>query len=298
MPLDGLELLRSGKVRDVYRVDGDRLLLVASDRVSTYDVIHPTPVPDKGKVLTALSAFWFDHLGDVVGTHLLSTDVADFGPAAQAHRAALAGRTMLVREVEIVPFECVVRGYLAGSGWVEYQRDRSVCGVPLPDGLVEADRLPEPIFTPATKAEHGEHDENVTFDVMADRIGTELATRLRDVALELYRRGADRAREQGILLADTKFEFGLDADGVVVLADEVMTPDSSRYWPADTWSPGSTPPSFDKQFVRDYATSTGWDKTPPAPELPADVVARTREKYVEAYERITGRSFDDWLARG
>ena len=298
MPLDGLELVRSGKVRDVYRLDEDHLLLVASDRVSTYDVIHPTPVPDKGKVLTALSAFWFEQLADVVGTHLVSTDVVDFGPAAQPHRDALAGRTMLVREVDIVPFECVVRGYLAGSGWVEYQRDRSVCGVPLPDGLVQADRLPEPIFTPATKAEHGEHDENVTFEVMGERVGEELATRLREVALELYRRGAAVAAERGILLADTKYEFGLEEDGQVVLADEVMTPDSSRYWPADQWEPGTTPPSFDKQFVRDYATSTGWDKTPPAPALPDDVVARTREKYVEAYERISGRSFDDWLSQG
>ena len=299
MSLDGLELLRSGKVRDVYRAepgrDEERLLLVASDRVSTYDVVHPTPVPDKGRVLTALSAFWFERLADVVGTHLVSTDVADLGAAAQAHRDVLAGRTMLVREVDIVPFECVVRGYLAGSGWVEYQRDRSVCGVALPDGLLQSDRLPEPIFTPATKAEHGEHDENVSFDVMVDRVGEDLAVRLRDVALELYRRGAALAGERGILLADTKFEFGLDAEGQVVLADEVMTPDSSRYWPADAWQPGTTPPSFDKQFVRDYATSTGWDRTPPAPELPADVVTRTREKYVEAYERITGRSFDDWL---
>ena len=295
MSLDGLELVRSGKVRDVYRAGPGHLLLVASDRVSTYDVIHPTPVPDKGRVLTALSAFWFDQLADVVGTHLVSTDVDDLGPAARAHRDVLAGRTMLVREVDIVPFECVVRGHLAGSGWVEYQRGGSVCGVPLPDGLRESDRLPEPIFTPATKAEHGEHDENVSFEVMADRVGEDLATRLREIALDLYRRGAALTAERGILLADTKFEFGIDADGEVVLADEVMTPDSSRYWPADQWVPGTTPPSFDKQFVRDYATSTGWGRTPPAPELPDDVVRRTREKYVEAYERITGRSFDDWL---
>ena len=296
MSLDGLDLLRSGKVRDIYRADDGRLLLVASDRVSTYDVIHPTPIPDKGKVLTGVSAFWFEHLDDVVGNHLVSTDVADFGSAAQAHRDALAGRTMLVREVDIVPFECVVRGYLVGSGWKEYQRDGTVCGISLPDGLVEADRLPEPIFTPATKAEQGEHDENVSFEVMADRAGHDLAARLRDMSLELYRRGAALAAERGIILADTKFEFGLDDDGSVVLADEVLTPDSSRYWPADQWKPGPTPPSFDKQFVRDYATSTGWDKTPPAPELPDEVVTRTRQKYVEAYERITGRSFDAWLA--
>lgn len=298
MSLDGLELLRSGKVRDIYRAGPGRLLLVASDRVSTYDVIHPTPVPDKGRVLTGISVFWFEQLADVVGNHLVSTDVDDLPEAARAHRDVLAGRTMLVREVEIVPFECVVRGHLAGSGWREYQQDRSVCGVDLPDGLVEADRLPEPIFTPATKAEAGEHDENVSFDLMADRVGTDLAATLRDTSIALYRRAAALAADRGIILADTKFEFGLDADGNVVLADEVLTPDSSRYWPADQWRPGATPPSFDKQFVRDYATGTGWDKTPPAPALPDDVVAQTRARYVEAYERITGRSFDDWLAAG
>lgn len=296
MSLDGLDLLRSGKVRDIYRAGEGRLLLVASDRVSTYDVIHPTPIPDKGKVLTGVSAFWFDHLADVVGNHLVSTDVDDFPDAARAHREALAGRTMLVEEVDIVPFECVVRGYLVGSGWKEYQRDGTVCGIELAPGLVEAARLPEPIFTPATKAEQGEHDENVSFEVMAAGAGEQLASRLRDLALQLYGRGAALAADRGIILADTKFEFGLDAEGQVVLADEVLTPDSSRYWPADQWEPGRTPPSFDKQFVRDYATSTGWDKTPPAPELPDDVVAATREKYVEAYERITGRPFQDWLA--
>ncbi len=298
MPLDGLTLLRSGKVRDIYAADEGRLLLVASDRVSTFDVVHPTPIPDKGRVLTGVSAFWFDHLADVVGNHLVSTEVADFGEAAQAHHDELAGRTMLVDELEIVSFECVVRGYLVGSGWKEYTADGTVCGIGLPDGLVEADRLPEPIFTPATKAEQGEHDENVSFEVMAGRTGSELAERLRDVSLELYRRGAALAAERGIILADTKFEFGLDSQGQVVLADEVMTPDSSRYWPADQWQPGTTPPSFDKQFVRDYATSTGWDKTPPAPELPDDVVAATRAKYVEAYERTTGWSFDEWPGRG
>ena len=297
MALDGLTLLRTGKVRDIYAAGEGHLLLVASDRVSTYDVVHPTPIPDKGKILTGVSAFWFDRLADVVGNHLVSTDLADFGEAAQAHRAALAGRTMLVREVDIVPFECVVRGHLAGSGWKEYQADGTVCGIDLPDGLVEADRLPEPIFTPATKAERGEHDENVSFESMASTVGEALATRLRDVSLELYRRGAALAADRGIILADTKFEFGLDADGQVVLADEVMTPDSSRYWPADQWQPGATPPSFDKQFVRDYATSTGWDRTPPAPALPDDVVTATRDKYIEAYERITGRDFDEWLAR-
>jgi phosphoribosylaminoimidazole-succinocarboxamide synthase len=294
--IDGLEHLRSGKVRDLYEVDADHLLLVASDRVSTYDVVHPTPVPDKGRVLTGLSAFWFERLGELVPNHLVSTSVDDLPDAARASADWLRGRSMLVRKVEIVPFECVVRGYLVGSGWKEYQRDGTVCGLGLPGGLVEADRLPEPIFTPATKAEEGEHDENVSFEVMADAIGDDLASRLRELSLRVYAAGAEHAASKGIILADTKFEFGL-LDGEVVLADEVLTPDSSRYWPADAWAPGATPPSFDKQFVRDYATSTGWDKQPPAPELPDDVVAATREKYVEAYERLTGAPFDGWLAR-
>jgi phosphoribosylaminoimidazole-succinocarboxamide synthase len=294
--VEGLTHLRSGKVRDLYEVDDDHLLLVASDRVSTYDVVHPTPVPDKGRVLTGLSAFWFARLGEVVPNHLVSTSVLDLPAAAQASAEWLRGRSMLVRKVDIVPFECVVRGYLVGSGWKEYQRDGTVCGLGLPGGLVEADRLPEPIFTPATKAEEGEHDENVSFEVMAGALGDDLAGRLRELSLALYAAGAEHAASRGIILADTKFEFGL-LDGEVVLADEVLTPDSSRYWPADAWAPGATPPSFDKQYVRDYATSTGWDKSPPAPELPDDVVTATREKYVEAYERLTGASFDDWLAQ-
>ena len=291
--IEGLTHLRSGKVRDLYEVDADHLLLVASDRVSTYDVVHPTTVPDKGRVLTAVSRFWFDRLD--VPHHLVSTDLADLPVELSDRDAAhLAGRSMLCRKVEVVPFECVVRGYLAGSGWSEYQRDGTVCGIALPDGLVEADRLPEPIFTPATKAEDGEHDENVSFEVMVAAVGEELATTLREVSLRVYAAGAAHAAQRGIILADTKLEFGLLA-GQVVLADEVLTPDSSRYWPADAWAPGTTPPSFDKQFVRDYATSTGWDRTPPAPELPEDVVAGTRAKYVEAYERLTGASFDAWL---
>jgi phosphoribosylaminoimidazole-succinocarboxamide synthase len=293
----GLEHLRSGKVRDLYRVDDDHLLLVASDRVSTYDVVHPTPVPDKGRVLTAVSAFWFDRLETYVPHHLVSTDLADLPIDLDPEDTAdLAGRSMLCRTVDIVPFECVVRGYLVGSGWKEYQQDGTVCGIALPGGLVEADRLPEPIFTPATKAEEGEHDENVSFEVMAAAVGDDLASRLRETSLALYAAGAAHATDQGIILADTKFEFGL-RDGEVVLADEVLTPDSSRYWPADAWTPGATPPSFDKQYVRDHATSTGWDKRPPAPSLPDDVVAATRAKYVEAYERLTGASFDGWLAR-
>lgn len=293
MPVPGLTHVRRGKVRDLYEADADHLLLVASDRVSTFDVVHPTPVPDKGRVLTAISAFWFEALAEAVPHHLVSTAVEDLPPAARDHAAELAGRTMLVRKVDILPFECVVRGYLAGSGWKEYQHDASVCGVALPAGLVEASQLEEPIFTPATKAAEG-HDVNVSFEVMAGALGESLAGRLRSLSLDLYRRGRDLARVRGIILADTKFEFGL-LDGEVVLADEVLTPDSSRYWPADQWQPGASPPSFDKQFVRDYATSTGWDKTPPAPRLPDDVVRRTREKYVEAYERLTGRDFGAWL---
>jgi phosphoribosylaminoimidazole-succinocarboxamide synthase len=288
--------LRSGKVRDLYEVDDDHLLLVASDRVSTYDVVHPTPVPDKGRVLTAISEFWFRRLEDVVPNHLVSTRTDDLPEAASAQAEQFRGRSMLCRKVEIVPFECVVRGYLVGSGWQEYQRDGTVCGISLPDGLVEADRLPEPIFTPATKAELGEHDVNVSFDEVVQGVGQELASRLRDLSLELYRRGAEHAAAHGIILADTKFEFGL-RDGELLLADEVLTMDSSRYWPADAWSPGTVPPSFDKQFVRDYATSTGWDKQPPAPPLPDDVVAATRAKYLEAYERLTGGTFEDWLAQ-
>jgi phosphoribosylaminoimidazole-succinocarboxamide synthase len=293
--IHGLTHLRSGKVRDLYEVDAGHLLLVASDRVSTYDVVHPTLVPDKGRVLTGLSAFWFEQLADLVPNHLVSTSIADL-PVSQQDADELRGRSMLCRRVDIVPFECVVRGYLVGSGWHEYQRDGTVCGIGLPPGLVEADRLPEPIFTPATKADEGEHDQNVSFDVVAGALGVDLAQQLRTLSLALYAAGADHASQQGIILADTKFEFGL-LDGEVVLADEVLTPDSSRYWPATAWVPGATPPSFDKQYVRDFATSTGWDKTPPAPALPDEVVAATRAKYVEAYELLTGESFDAWLAQ-
>ena len=296
MQLDGLTHLRSGKVRDILEVDDDHLLLVASDRVSTYDVVLPTPIPDKGKVLTGLSDFWFGELEDVVPNHPVTTRIEEMPTNVQAHAHVLRGRSMLVRKVEIVPFECVVRGYLAGSGWAEYQAGGEVCGVSLPDGLEEASGLPEPIFTPATKAEFGEHDENVSFDVVVDALGEDLAATLRDTSIELYSRARTLAEQRGVILADTKFEFGL-RDGEVVLADEVLTPDSSRYWPAEDWQPGQNPPSFDKQFVRDYATSTGWDKTDPGPEIPDDVVARTREKYVEAYERVTGSSFESWLVR-
>ena len=293
--LDGLTHVRSGKVRDIYAAPPDHLLIVASDRVSTFDAVHPTPIPDKGKVLTGISAFWFDRTADIVGNHVVSYAVDDFPPEAKAHADGLRGRTMLVRLAEVVPFECVARGYLAGSGLKEYERDGTVCGIPLPAGLVESSELPEPIFTPATKALSG-HDENVSFEVLAQGVGEDLATRLRDLTMALYARGREVAREKGILLADTKFEFGL-LDGEVILVDEVLTPDSSRYWPADTWEPGRPAPSYDKQVVRDYAASTGWNKEPPAPELPPEIVDGARQRYVELYERLTGEPFDSWLAR-
>jgi phosphoribosylaminoimidazole-succinocarboxamide synthase len=284
-----LEHLSSGKVRDIYAVGEDRLLLVASDRISTYDVVHPTPIPDKGKVLTGLTAFWLERTGDICPNHLISyTDVPE----------EFRGRAMLVERLEMAPVECVVRGYITGSGWKDYQATGAVCGIDLPDGLRESEQLPEPIFTPATKAEVGDHDENVDFDRAAEIIGDRaLLEELRRLSVEVYELGAAHARERGIILADTKFEFGRRADGTIVLGDEVLTPDSSRFWPADGYEPGRTQPSFDKQYVRDWASSTGWDKTPPAPEIPDDVVAGTRERYVEAYERITGEPFDAWLQR-
>jgi phosphoribosylaminoimidazole-succinocarboxamide synthase len=281
--------LTSGKVRDIYAVGEDRLLLVASDRISTYDVVHPTPIPDKGKVLTGLTAFWLDRLADVCANHLLSyKDVPE----------QYAGRAMLVERLEMVPVECVVRGYITGSGWKDYQATGAVCGIDLPGGLSESEQLPEPIFTPATKAELGDHDENVDFDRAAEIVGDRaLLEELRRLSIEIYQRGAEHARERGIILADTKFEFGRRADGTIVLGDEVLTPDSSRFWPADGYEPGHGQPSFDKQYVRDWASGSGWDKRPPAPELPDDVVAGTQARYVEAYERIAGEPFANWLER-
>jgi phosphoribosylaminoimidazole-succinocarboxamide synthase len=288
--LADLPLIASGKVRDIYDA-GDTLLMVASDRISTYDVVHPTPIPDKGIVLTGLSVFWFEHTSGLVANHLISfTD----GVPAEAR-----GRGMLVRKLEMLPVEAVVRGYLSGSGWKDYQRTGAVCGIELPPGLRESDRLPEPIFTPATKAEVGHgHDENIDFGQAAELIGDrQLAVRLRDVSIALYERAAEHARSRGIILADTKFELGLDENEQLTLGDEVCTPDSSRFWPAAGYQPGRPQPSFDKQFVRDWASSTGWDRTPPAPAIPDGVVARTREKYVEAYELISGEPFAEWLRR-
>jgi phosphoribosylaminoimidazole-succinocarboxamide synthase len=282
-------LIAQGKVRDIYDAGEDRLLLVASDRISTYDVVHPTPIPDKGKVLTGLTAFWLDRTADICPSHLISyTDV----PAQQR------GRAMLVERLEMVPVECVVRGYITGSGWKDYQATGTVCGIGLPSGLRESEQLPEPIFTPSTKAELGDHDENVDFDRAAEIVGDrELLEELRRLSIAIYELGAAHARERGIILADTKFEFGRRPDGTIVLGDEVLTPDSSRFWPADGYEPGHGQPSFDKQYVRDWASGSGWDKTPPAPALPDDVIARTRELYVDAYERITGEPFEAWLER-
>jgi phosphoribosylaminoimidazole-succinocarboxamide synthase len=284
-----VSLVSQGKVRDIYAAGEDRLLLVASDRISTYDVVHPTPIPDKGKVLTGLTAFWLEQTVHICPNHLVSlTDVPD------EHR----GRAMLVERLKMVPVECVVRGYITGSGWKEYQATGAVCGVELPQGLEQSERLPEPIFTPATKAEIGEHDENIDFERMAEIVGDRpLAEVLRGVSIDLYERGAEHALEHGIILADTKFEFGLRPDGGLVLGDEVMTPDSSRFWPADGYQPGRPQPSFDKQYVRDWAAASGWDKTPPAPPIPDEVVEGTQARYLEAYERIAGEPLERWLAR-
>jgi phosphoribosylaminoimidazole-succinocarboxamide synthase len=287
--LDGLSLVASGKVREIYDAGPDRLLMVASDRISTYDVVHPNPIPDKGKVLTGLSVFWFDKTEDICPNHLVSfTEVPE----------EVRGRGLLVEKLEMVPIECVARGYITGSGWKDYQSTGSVCGIELPSGLAESQQLPEPIFTPATKADIGDHDENIDFDRAAEILGDrELLEELRRLTLAIYSFAADHARERGIILADTKFEFGRRADGTIVLGDEVLTPDSSRFWPADGYEPGHGQPSFDKQYVRDWASGSGWDKSPPAPELPEDVVARTRELYVDAYDRITGEPFSAWLER-
>ena len=286
--LADLPLIASGKVREIYDL-GDTLLIVASDRISTYDVVHPTPIPDKGAVLTGLSTFWFERTAGIVPNHLLS--VTD-GVPEEAR-----GRAMTVRKLEMLPVECVVRGYISGSGWKDYQRTGAVSGIQLPAGLRESDKLPEPIFTPSTKADVG-HDEAIDFEGAVTLVGDRaLAERLREHSIAVYQAAADHARERGIILADTKFEFGLDQAGAVTLGDEVCTPDSSRFWPADQYQPGQGQPSFDKQFVRDWASSTGWDRTPPAPPIPDDVVARTREKYIEAYELVTGEKFAEWQRR-
>jgi phosphoribosylaminoimidazole-succinocarboxamide synthase len=287
--LAGLPPPRRGKVRDVYDL-GDRVLLVATDRISAFDAVLSPGIPDKGKILTGLSNFWFGRFSRVVPNHLVETDAGRFGGVLAPHREILRGRAVVARKCRVVPFECVARGFLAGSGWKDYRATGQICGNALPRGLGEADRLPQPIFTPATKAETG-HDENVAFSAVASALGETLAGRLRDLTLELYAGAAAYAEERGIVLADTKFEFGLDDAGAVVWIDEALTPDSSRFWPKETWRPGGSPPSYDKQFVRDFLETTGWNKTPPAPVLPPEVVAGTRARYVEAYEKLTGSRF-------
>jgi len=292
--LQGLELIKQGKVRDMYRTSAG-IVMVASDRISAYDVVLPTAIPDKGAVLTGLSAYWFEQTAGIVRNHVISTQPDDYPPEAKQHADYLRGRSMLVREAEPVLIECVARGYLSGSGWKEYKSSGVVCGIELPKGLSESDKLPEPIFTPATKADTG-HDENIDFERAAEIAGRSTMEALRDLTLRIYGFGAELAAAKGVIIADTKFEFGV-LDDDVILIDEVLTPDSSRFWPASEYQPGRGQPSFDKQYLRDWLDASGWDHSEPGPELPDDVVENTRAKYVEAYERITGSSFDAWLRR-
>jgi len=287
--LQGLQLYNRGKVRDVYDLD-DHLLIVATDRISAFDVVMPNGIPDKGKILTALSVFWFHLLEGIVPNHFVSADVGDYPAKAQAHRELLEGRSMLVRKAKPFPVECVIRGYLAGSGWKEYQQSGTICGIPLPAGLRQADRLPEPIYTPATKAQSG-HDENISFEQVEQIVGKETAQRLRSLSLALYNRAAEHALSRGMILADTKFEFGL-SQGEIMLIDEVLTPDSSRFWLVREHQPGKAQNAFDKQYLRDYLETLDWDKRPPAPVLPEEVVEGTRSKYIEAYELITGKRWN------
>ncbi len=286
--LSDLPLLRRGKVRDVYSIDDDRLLIVATDRISAFDCVLPTPIERKGEVLTALSQFWFEKLGHVVANHLLTSDVEQMPEVVRRHVQTLARRSMLVKRAEVFPVECVVRGYLVGSGWKDYLRTGEVCGHKLPTGLLESAELPEPLFTPSTKAEEG-HDENISEAQVRDLIGAEATDMLRDASLRLYTEARSYARERGIIIADTKFEFGLDKNGSLVLVDEVLTPDSSRFWPANDYQPGRSQPSFDKQFVRDYLETLDWDKKPPAPAIPPDVAQATTARYVEAYRLLAGK---------
>jgi phosphoribosylaminoimidazole-succinocarboxamide synthase len=283
--LKSLPLVNRGKVRDIYAVGADHLLIVTSDRLSAFDVVLPTPIPGKGEVLTAVSNFWFARTRDLVANHLSDLTLEAVLPDAEERRQ-VAGRAIVVRKLRPLPAEAIVRGYLAGSGWKDYRRTGALCGIALPQGLREADKLAEPLFTPSTKAELGAHDENISFARMIDLVGRETAERVRDTSLAIYTLARDHAETRGIIVADTKFEFGLDAGGELVLIDEVVTPDSSRFWPMDSYAPGSSPPSFDKQFVRDYLESIGWDKKPPAPELPPEIVAKTAEKYREARRRL------------
>jgi phosphoribosylaminoimidazole-succinocarboxamide synthase len=286
--LKSLPLLNRGKVRDIYAVGEDQLLIVTADRLSAFDVVLPTPIPDKGEVLTALSYFWFERTRLLIPNHLSDIPIEAILPDP-AERRGLSGRTMVVQRLRPLPLEAIVRGYLAGSGWKEYQKTQTVCDIPLPAGLREADKLPEPIFTPSTKAEGGKHDENISLDHVTKLLGKPLATQLKEMSLRIYQEAADYALARGILIADTKFEFGVDKAGQLVLIDELLTPDSSRFWPADRYAPGRSPPSFDKQYVRDYLESIGWNKQPPAPALPPEITAKTAEKYREALQRLTDR---------
>jgi len=296
-PMIDLPLLHSGKVRDVYDVGDGRLLMVTSDRISAFDVVMDEPIPDKGRVLTAMTAFWFERFADLVPGHLISTGADELAEVlGGVVPDDLVGRTMLCRRAEMLPIECIVRGYITGSAWKEYRTSGTMHGGPMPEGLLEADRLPEPVFTPSTKADEG-HDVNISYEEAVNLVGSEVAALAREASLACYQQGAAWAAERGILIADTKFEFGM-VDGQLVLADEVLTPDSSRFWPAEAWAPGATPPSFDKQPVRDHLDGLDWGKQPPPPPLPDDVVSATSSRYVEAYERITGRSFADWPGAG
>ena len=288
LDLPGVPKVRSGKVREMFDL-GDRLLMVASDRISAYDVVMPNGIPRKGEVLTMFSHFWFNRVADLVPNHLLAKADEPLPEAVQSHADQIGRRAMVVKKAQPLAIECVVRGYLAGSGWKEYQKQGTVCGISLPDGLENSSQLPDPIFTPATKAEEG-HDENINFDEAVNIVGKNIAEQARELSIELYKRGRDHAAEKGIIIADTKFEFGI-FEGELILIDEVLTPDSSRFWPADLYAPGKSQPSFDKQFVRDYLETLDWDKTPPGPELPAEIVQRTSEKYIEAYTRVTGLEF-------
>lgn len=287
--LEGLPILNRGKVRDIYDA-GDSLLIIATDRISAFDVVMPNPIPDKGRILTQISLFWFDQLADVTPNHLITHEIESFPSIFQKSAEILKGRSMLVKKAKPLPIECIVRGYISGSAWKEYQGKGSVCGISLPAGLTESERLPEPIFTPSTKEELGKHDQNITISEAENIVGKELAQKVAAISLELYKKASALAEEKGIIIADTKFEFGL-AGSDLILIDEVLTPDSSRFWPKEQYRAGKSQPSFDKQFLRDYLLSLNWPKKPPAPELPDEIIAKTRNKYIEAYERITGRHF-------
>jgi len=285
-----LQLVKRGKVRDVYEVDGN-LLIVASDRMSAFDVVMDDPIPDKGRILTAISLFWFEKLKPVVENHIISANPDEYPVECRKYRDDLEGRSMLVQKAEPLPVECIVRGYVSGSGWIEYQEKGSICGIPLPDGLKESEELPDPVFTPSTKAEKGEHDENVPFESVSRLLGKETAEQVRDLSLKIYEFGRSFASEKGIIIADTKFEFGFEG-GRLILIDEVLTPDSSRFWPMDSYSPGGPQKSFDKQYLRDYLNSLEWPKKPPPPKLPPEIIKKTRDKYLEALERLTGRGLE------